>query len=130
VPDCTDWCVRCRAAAAGLGSGPYTTSELTQLAIEPTRPEKDPDVAAAEAARDEARAVFDALDAVWHTALAAKTRAELHSNVDATERRQLDDGEAQAREVRDRAWRPVIAANERVRLAHLAAQQREADAAA
>jgi hypothetical protein len=126
APDCTEWCPTCRADAAGLGRGPFTPEQLQHLVVEPARPAKDLEVAAAEASRDEARTVFDALDGVWRTALAAKTRAELFGGVDATERRQLHDGEAHAREARDRAWRPVVAANDRLRAATAAAQARDA----
>jgi hypothetical protein len=114
---CTEWCARCRAHALGLGGGPYTPQQLQQLVVEPVPAQKDPDVVMAEVARDEARAVFDALDAVWQSALAAKTRADLYGEGDPADRRRLNEAEAQAREARDRAWRPVVAANTRLHAA-------------
>jgi hypothetical protein len=88
--------------------------ELQQFAVEPAPVEKDPAVAAAEDARDAARAAFDEIDIVWQAALAAKSRAGLYVEVDAATRRRLDEEEATAREARDHSWRAVVAANDRL----------------
>jgi hypothetical protein len=101
--------------ASGRWWGP--PGQLQQLVVEPVPAQKDPDVIMAEAARDEARAACDALAAVWQSALAAKTRADLYGEGDPADRRRLTEAEAQAREARDRAWRPVVAANTRLHTA-------------
>jgi hypothetical protein len=74
-------------------------------------------VVAAEAERDAVWAVFDSLDAVWRSAVAAATRAVLTGTGDPVDRRRLAGAEAEAREARDRAWRPVAAANTRLHAA-------------
>ncbi len=80
--------------------------------------------------RDTARQLFDALDATWRRLAAGKTNADLGGYLHPAVRHRLDEDEAQAGEVRHHAWRPAVAANEARRLATLAAQQREAAAAA
>ena len=87
-------------------------------------------VAAAVRERDTARRLFDALDATWRRLAAGKTNADLGGYLHPAVRHRLDEDEAQAGEVRHHAWRPAVAANEARRLATLAAQQREAAAAA
>jgi hypothetical protein len=130
VPGCTEWCSTCRAVAEVGQRGPYAIEQLQQLVIEPARPERDPDVAAAEATRDAARAVFDTVAESWKAALAAKTRAGLYSETDPAERRRLDEHEADLRERRDALWARVVAANDEIRAAQARAQQREAAATA
>ena len=71
---CTD-CPRCRARA--IGPGPYTPAQLIRLTIEQPRPERDPDVAAAEQARE----LFDALDRNWKRLAQAKATADLRGNL-------------------------------------------------
>jgi hypothetical protein len=123
VGDCTTWCPTCRARASTGHPGPYTSAELMKFVIEPDRPERDPAIAAAETERDTARAVFDSFDITWQTALAAKTRADIHGQRTTAERRQLSENEAAAREQRDRSWAAVVKANEKLRQATLTAQE-------
>jgi hypothetical protein len=67
---------------------------------------------------------------MWQVALKAKTDAMIRGNVDAAERSRLDEREADLRERRDALWNSqVIPANEALRLATTAAQQRREEAA-
>jgi len=125
VSDCTTWCSTCRAVATTGHSGPFTSAELQQFVIEPPKPERDPAVVTAEAERDTARTVFDQFALTWEAALAAKTRAELHGHGNTADRRRLIETEGAARERRDQAWNRVVAANEKLRAATLAAQEKQ-----
>jgi hypothetical protein len=62
--------------------------------------------------------------------LFAKTRADIRGETTSAERRRLNEAEAAAREVRDRAWAAVVKANETLRAATLAAQQKQSANAA
>jgi hypothetical protein len=130
VSDCTTWCSTCKAVAACGHTGPFTASELQQFAIKPTKPERDPAVIAAEEARDEARVMFDSFDLTWQAALAARTRADIRGQITTTARRRLNENEATARERRDQAWARVVTANEKLRGATLAAQEKQRTTAA
>src|SRR5687767_9847255 len=92
--DCIEWCQTCRARASTGHPGPYTSAELMRFVGEPDRPDPDPDpdpdVVAAEAERDTARTVFDSLNLSWQSALAAKTRADIHGHGTTAERRRLN----------------------------------------
>jgi hypothetical protein len=127
-------CPRCRAHAAGLGPGPYTPAEYALIAPpdiatpsdDPVS--RDPDVRAAEQARDDARAVFDAVDAEWARAVAEHRSAQLLGRDDLyvvgrqppsrdPRTAALAEAEKEARERRDRAWVAIVKANDKIRSA-------------
>jgi hypothetical protein len=83
--------------------GPYSSAELMMVSVEPAPVERDPEVAAAEQVRDEARATFDLLDDLWRRATAARRAADFTENGNPDTRRQLVEDEEAARERRDRA---------------------------
>jgi hypothetical protein len=73
----------------------------------------DPEVREAEAERDRARARFDQLDEVWKPLAAQRAHADLHGALT----RELVEAKNEAKEARQRAWGPVVTANERLRVA-------------
>lgn len=84
----------------------------------------DPEVRAATADRDQARALFDQLDRAWNRLAARRANADLRGGLT----QELRQAEAKAREERDQAWKPVVAANDRIRAAQFRAQLRLAEA--
>jgi hypothetical protein len=70
----------------------------------------DPEVARAEAARDTARERFDRLDEAWKPLAYERLQADVWGK----RTRELAEREAAARQARDDAWTPVVAANERL----------------
>jgi hypothetical protein len=138
-------CARCRAAAAGLGAGPFTPAQYAAIAPATVVPStddpvsSDPAVAAAEAVRDQARADYDRIAADWEAAIAAHRSAELLADdayvYDEHDRpvairpgkgrrglAELAQAEKDARERRDHAWKAVVRANDAVRAAQHAAR--------
>ena len=84
----------------------------------------DPEVARAEAARDTARARYDCADEAWKTLCFERLQADVYGTLT----RELAEREADARQTRDDAWTPVVAANERLRAAQHQARMRMAAA--
>jgi hypothetical protein len=82
-----------------------------RLAGPPPERVVDADVAAAEAARDEARTTFDQFDTMWRTAVQQRRAVEYDETVPAHRRQDLADAEETARERRDRAWAGVVRGN-------------------
>lgn len=129
---------RNRLQEAGFGPGPYTPSELARgyaavgalapdaAAGDPVR--SDPAFTAATSARDDARAVFDAVSAEWDAATAA-VRAARGRRVPWQEATRLADAAAVAAERREAAWSRVVAANGAVLAAQHAATASAAAAA-
>ena len=76
----------------------------------------DAEVRRAEAARDTARERFDQADAAWKPLAYERLQADVWGKLT----RVLAEREAQARQARDDAWAPVVAANERLRAAQQA----------
>jgi hypothetical protein len=84
------------------------------------RDHDDPEVRQAEAARDQARARYDQADAAWKTLAYERLQADVWGKLT----RDLAEREAAARQARNDAWAPVVAANERVRVAQHQARMR------
>jgi hypothetical protein len=84
------------------------------------RDHDDPEVRQAEAARDQARARYDQADAAWKTLAYERLVADMWGK----RTRELAEREAAARQARDDAWKPVVAANERLRAAQHQARMR------
>jgi hypothetical protein len=80
----------------------------------------DPEVARAEAARDTARARYDRADEAWKALCFERLQADVYGTLT----RDLAEREAEARQARNDAWTPVVAANERVRVAQHQARMR------
>jgi hypothetical protein len=108
---CAD-CRRCRAGRLSIDiSGGLSSQALMRLAGPPPERVVDADVAAAEAARDEARTTFDQFDTMWRTAVQQRRAVEYDETVPAHRRQDLADAEETARERRDRAWAGVVRGN-------------------
>jgi hypothetical protein len=88
------------------------------------RDHDDPEVRQAEAARDQARARYDQADEAWKALAYERLVADMWGR----RTRELAEREAAARQARDDAWTPVVAANERLRAAQHQARMRMAAA--
>ena len=80
----------------------------------------DPEVARAEAARDTARARYDRADEAWKALCFERLQADVYGTLT----KDLAEREAEARQGRDDAWKPVVTANERLRAAQHQARLR------
>jgi hypothetical protein len=84
------------------------------------RDHDDPEVRQAESARDQARERYDQADEAWKTLAYERLQADVWGKLT----RDLAEREAEARQARDDAWTPVVAANERLRAAQHQARMR------
>ena len=101
------------------------------MAVEPTEAPapRHPLIAAAEAERDAARAVFDERDAVYRALLQRSYVASVRGLGTMASRHALEAAATDAAAERDVAHRRVVRANEAIRLATLALQTQEVAAA-